>query len=173
MNLGRLRRIAAQYNQNTAFHYSRELLGKMETMRRMLLLILLLGLVGIGAELLLLEHTEGVWQRVPVGLILMSLIVLAWHAGGGSAMSLRVFRGTMILFLLSGLTGLVLHYRGNMEFELEMYPTRTGWELFRESMMGATPALSPGTMLLLGLLGLTYTYRHPVLTGLTETFEGD
>lgn len=142
-------------------------------MRRMVLGILLLGLLGIGIELILLEHTEGFWQRVPVGLILMSFVVLGWHAGRRSAASLRVFQGIMILFLLSGFTGLVLHYRGNVEFELEMYPTRAGWELFRESMMGATPALSPGTMLVLGFLGLAYTYRHPALTGAAKNYEGD
>ena len=31
-------------------------------------------------------------------------------------------------------------------------------ELFRESMKGATPALAPGTMMLLGALGFGYVY---------------
>jgi len=38
-----------------------------------------------------------------------------------------------------------------------------GFELFKESMMGATPALAPGMMAHLGLLGLALTYRHPLL----------
>ncbi|MFB3131882.1 MAG: hypothetical protein ACE10K_05095, partial [Rhodothermales bacterium] len=49
------------------------------------------------------------------------------------------------------------------EFELEMYPTLKGLELFWESIKGATPALAPGTMIQLGLLGWAYTYRHPAL----------
>ena len=69
----------------------------------------------------------------------------------------------LIFFLLSGAVGLALHYRGNMEFEFEMYPALTGLDLFRETMAGATPALCPGTMLILGLLGLLYTFRHPIL----------
>jgi hypothetical protein len=53
-----------------------------------------------------------------------------------------------------------------VEFELEMYPGLSGLELFREAMKGATPALAPGTMTILGLLGLAYTYglaptNHP------------
>ena len=145
----------------------------LSAIRRMLMATLLFGLLGIGIELMLLEHTEGFWQRVPLALVLISFLVLGWYAVGRSGASLRCFQGTMLLTLCSGFAGLFLHYQGNVEFELEMYPTRTGWELFWESMKGATPALSPGTMLVLGMLGLTYTYRHPVLTEKPKTFEGD
>jgi hypothetical protein len=58
---------------------------------------------------------------------------------------------------------MVWHYQGNMEFELETYPSISGLALFKEAMMGATPALAPGTMIELGLIGLAYTYRHPLL----------
>ena len=62
---------------------------------------------------------------------------------------------------VSGMIGLYLHYRGNVEFELEMYPSIRGFELFWKSITGATPALAPATMLLLGLIGLAYSYQHP------------
>ena len=127
--------------------------------------ILLLGLLGTSVELLLLEHRDGIWQLAPLLAIGMSFLVLGWHGIARDASSLRVFQGTMILFLLTGAAGLFLHFKGNVEFELEMYPSRSGVELFWEAMKGATPALSPGTMLLLGLLGLAYTYQHPVLMG--------
>jgi hypothetical protein len=42
-----------------------------------------------------------------------------------------------------------------------MYPTMEGAELIRKTMTGATPVLAPGTMALLGIVGLTYAYRHP------------
>ena len=74
----------------------------------------------------------------------------------------------MVMLVLSGFVGLWLHYQGNTEFEREMYPTLNGFELFRESLTGATPTLAPGTMLELGFLGLAYTYRHPNLRGGTE-----
>ena len=63
----------------------------------------------------------------------------------------------MAAYLASGLVGLWFHYSGNAEFELEMYPSLSGWSLVREALSGATPALAPGTMIHLGLLGLTYT----------------
>ena len=45
-----------------------------------LVILLVLGLVGLLAELLLLEHIEDPWQRLPIFLIIASLIILGWHA---------------------------------------------------------------------------------------------
>ena len=133
-------------------------------MRRILLVTLVLGLVGTGVELLLLEHFEDWRQMIPLGLIAGALVVLAWHGAQRGSAPVQVLQVLMLMFVLAGVLGLTLHYRGNAEFELEMYPDRTGMELFRESMMGATPALAPGTMIQLALIGLAYTYRHPRLT---------
>jgi hypothetical protein len=133
-------------------------------LRGVLLGILLFALVGTGIELLLLEHTEDAWQLSPLVLIGLCLAVLAWHAFRPGPVSLRVFQLTMLLFLGSGVAGTWLHYRGNAEFEREMTPALTGSELFKRAMMGATPALAPGTMIWLGLLGLAYAFRHPALT---------
>jgi hypothetical protein len=131
--------------------------------RAALLGIFLLGALGAAAELLLLEHTAEPWQWTPLALIAASVIVLAWHALARSRASVRAFQALMVLFLAGGLTGMALHYRGNLEFEREMHPDATARELFTGSMMGATPALAPGTMILLGLIGLVYGYRHPRL----------
>ena len=133
-------------------------------LRRFVLLILLFAMVGTGAELLLMKHTEGFWQLVPVFLIVTGLIVLGWHAIFGGAATVRVFQGTMTLVAISGVAGISLHYRGNVEFELEMYPSLSGLGLFWEAMQGATPALAPGTMTVLGLLGLAYTYGYSLTT---------
>ncbi len=130
----------------------------MRTLRRIILSILLLGSVGTGIELLLLEHTEDVWQLLPLILIVLSFIALGWHASASRRASLLAVQLTMTLVTVSGFVGIWLHYRGNVEFELEMYPSLAGFQLFWEAMKGATPALAPGTMTLLGLLGLTYTY---------------
>jgi hypothetical protein len=133
--------------------------------RRLLLALFLIGGLGTGTELLLLGHTEGPWQWSPVALISVSFGVLVWYGFDRRRAPLRVFGLTMVLFVLSGAVGVWLHYRGNAEFEREMYPSLQGIGLFRESMTGATPVLAPGTMLELGLIGLAYTYRHPALTG--------
>ena len=132
--------------------------------RGILLAALVLGLVGTGIELLLLEHFEDWRQRIPLALIACALIVLAWHGLRRGPAPVQVLQVLMLIFALAGTLGVTLHYQGNAEFELEMYPERSGMELFREAMMGATPALAPGTMIQLALIGLAYTYRHPRLT---------
>jgi hypothetical protein len=100
---------------------------------------------------------------LPIFMILAALIVLIWHAAARSSLTLRALQLTMALFIVTGFTGLFLHYRGNAVFELELEPGLTGWKLFRSAMMGATPALAPGSMIQFGLIGLAYTYRHPWL----------
>ncbi len=138
------------------------------TLRQVLLALFVIGVVGTGLELVLLGHTEDLWQLAPLVLMALSLVVLCWCLTDRRAVCLRWFQATMVMLVLSGFVGLWLHYQGNTEFEREMYPTLNGFELFRESLTGATPTLAPGTMLELGFLGLAYTYRHPNLRGGTE-----
>lgn len=133
------------------------------TIRRILFAVLLVGIVGILAELFLLEHTEGFWQQVPLYMLTAGLAVLAWHAIDRRAASVRAVQGTMLLFVASGAIGALMHYNGNAEFELEMDAASRGFNLFREAMMGATPALAPGVLIQLGLIGLAYSFRHPAL----------
>ena len=126
-------------------------------MKKLLLAALLISLLGTGAELLLLEHFEGIWQLVPLGLIGLALLGLTWFAVAPSPRSKQVFRGLMLLFMASGVLGFALHYNGNMVFELEMYPDMSGGELIWETLKGATPVLAPGSMVATGLLGWAYT----------------
>lgn len=130
-------------------------------LRTFLLITLLVSLAGTTAELLLLEHFEDVWQWVPIALMVGALLTLGSHALERGPTSLNVLRGLMVLSLASGFIGVLLHYKGNVEFELEMYPDLSGWKLFKDSMMGATPALAPGAMMQIGLIGLAWTFRHP------------
>jgi hypothetical protein len=132
-------------------------------MRRLLLFILVLGLVGTGAELVLLQHYEDAWQLAPLVLIAVALVLLVLHGISAGPATIRGMQGLMGLFIVSGIAGAWLHYKANTEFELEMNPELAGFKLFRESLSGATPALAPGTMIELGLIGLAYTYRHPRL----------
>lgn len=124
--------------------------------RRIILIILLVGMVGILIELLLLEHFEDALQLLPLALLGLGLVSVVWHARSPHRTSTRAVRATMVLFLVSGVLGVFLHYRGNVEFERERRPQAGAWALFREAMMGATPALAPGAMIQLGLLGLLY-----------------
>lgn len=131
--------------------------SRLARVRRLLLLLMLASLPGIALELLLLEHFDDPWQFTPYVIITLSLIALVWHALRPGKSSFRFLRVTMALSVLSGALGIVLHIKGNIEFELEMTPGATGFPLFKEAMMGATPALAPGTMMLLGVLGLLYS----------------
>ena len=144
-----------------------------ETLRKLLLFTLIVSVVGTLAELLLLEHFEDAWQWAPIALLGGALVTLGWYALERGPTSLNVLRGLMVLCIGSGLLGLILHYKGNVEFELEMYPDLAGWKLFKDSMMGATPALAPGAMLQIGLVGLAWTFRHPAYKSITaQPLEG-
>ena len=130
-------------------------------LRRVLAALFLFGSVGTAAELVLLEHTEDAWQKAPLVLIAVACVVLAALTVRPSTAGVRIFQIAMVALIASGMAGLALHYQGNVEFELELQPGASGFHLFWESMKGATPVLAPGTMALLGAIGLTYTYRHP------------
>jgi hypothetical protein len=129
--------------------------------RTWLLATFVLASLGTAAELLLLEHFEEPPQWIPLALIGAALLVLAWHALAPSRGSVRTFQAVMLLFAAAGALGTVLHFRGNVEFERELHPDADTDALVRGAMAGATPALAPGTMILLGSIGLLYAYHHP------------
>ena len=131
--------------------------------RRALLALFALGSLGTGVELLLLEHFEKPPQWTPLALLAIGVVLAAGQLLAASRAAVRLFQAVMLLFCASGLAGIAFHYHGNVEFERELHPERTGWALFRGAVMGATPALAPGTMILLGSIGLLYAYRHPAL----------
>jgi len=137
-------------------------------LRRLLLLLIVLGMLGLGAELVLLEHYEEGWQWVPlvslaVGLVLA--LALWMRPGPGT---LCAFRAVMALYVAAGALGVYLHLGGNVEFERESDASLTGVPLLWEALRGATPALAPGALAQLGLLGLLLAYRHPAWSRRTE-----
>ena len=133
------------------------------SLRRLVLAILTLGILGTGFELVLLDHMEDNWQWVPLVLLAAGLPVSIWLILSPGFAIIRAYQVLMGLFVLSGFVGQWLHYQGNVEFELEMYPSREGLELVWEALGGAYPSLAPGTMTLLGLLGMAACFRHPAL----------
>lgn len=134
----------------------------LSAVRKLILIVFVIGLFGTGGELLLIGHTDGYQQWIPIVLMAFSVAVLFIHWIFFKPLTVRLFQLTMIMFVLSSLAGIWLHYQGNLEFELEMYPASHGFELFKQSVSGASPTLAPGAMLQLGLLGLVYSYRHPL-----------
>jgi hypothetical protein len=127
--------------------------------------LLLLGMAGTGTELVLLDHMEDRLQWVPLILLAIGLLSSAWHALRSSPASVRALQAIFFAFVAAGLAGVYFHYRGGVEFKLESNPALAGWDLFRQALLSkAPPVLAPGAMIQLGLLGLIYTYRHPVIT---------
>lgn len=122
--------------------------------RPLVLATLIISISGTGIELGLLGHYESFWQWVPLVLLAVGLLATVWHAVGRSWASQWTLLVVMSLFLVAGLVGVGLHFNGNFEFEREMYPSLAGWPLIWKVLRGATPALAPGTMVYIGLLGL-------------------
>jgi hypothetical protein len=133
------------------------------TIRRILLWALVAGLVGTLLELLLIGHDEMATQLAPVVLLGAGILVAAWALLAPRPTSIRALQLLMVVFVGSGIIGIVLHYQGNEAFELEMSPSRAGMSLISKTLTGATPVLAPGSMSLLGVVGLAFTYRHPAL----------
>ena len=147
-----------------------------EGIRRVLRGILALGLAGSATDLLLIEHYEGVLQLPALGMLAVSAATLIWYAfsgsqsvspavdpserAGSSPVALRMFQGAMLLMVAVGAIGAVLHFRGNMEFQLEVDPSLAGFALIEKvARATAPPLLAPFNMSLLGLVGLASTYR--------------
>jgi hypothetical protein len=133
-------------------------------MRRLLLAILWLGTGGTIAELLLLAHYEDASQWIPIAVGVIGLLLSVAVALRPRRGSIRLFQAVMALMIISGGVGAYLHFNANMEFQLEMDATLSGLALFRKSIVAKSPpALAPGVMMQLGLIGLAYTFRHPAL----------
>ena len=63
----------------------------------------------------------------------------------------------LFLAALSGLLGTYFHLKANLEFESELHPTQDFTTNFIESLSGALPALAPGSMILLAIIGYIFT----------------
>jgi len=142
----------------------------LDPLRRLLLALVVVGALGLLADLILLEHYESVWQWAPLPLLAVvpAAAVLVWRRP--SPRTIVIFRLVMVACVVGGLAGFILHYQGNLEFERERDPALGGLAMVWEVLRGATPALAPGALAQLGLLGLVFTHRHPALRRETSSF---
>ncbi len=129
--------------------------------RKLVFALILMGIIGLSAELLLLEHIETFTQWIPLLVLAAGLIASIWLAVRPGIAALRSFQTVMAAFVLAGLAGVYFHYTGNVEFALERDSELSGVSLVWKALRGATPSLAPGALAQLGLLGLAYTYGHP------------
>jgi hypothetical protein len=134
------------------------------TMRRGLLAILAFGTVGMATELVLTGHYEDSLQLAPLAAAGLVVLTVAWVALRPSVVAVRALQFVMLALIGTGITGMTVHYVANAEFQRELDPELSGLPLFWKVVEAtAPPALAPGVLVQLGLLGLLYTYRHPVL----------
>jgi hypothetical protein len=132
-----------------------------ELLRRWVLGLLVFGLVGTVTELVLLGHYEQLMQLVPVILIVVALAVVVWHVMRHDTASLHALQVVMALFVLAGFIGVAAHFHGSVEFQLDLNPEMSTWELVEKVLRAkAPPVLAPGMMLQFGLLGLAYAYSE-------------
>jgi hypothetical protein len=69
----------------------------------------------------------------------------------------------MLPMMAAGAAGGYLHYLGGREFQADMDPTLSGWQLLWKVLhMQAPPMLAPGVLVQFALLGLISTYRDPL-----------
>jgi hypothetical protein len=134
-----------------------------EPWRRLALGLLLLSTAGVAAELVLLEHYEDLSQRTPLALLALGLVAGGALAARATPGRVRVLQAVAVAQVLAAAVGIFLHVRSNVEFELELRPGVGGWPLVVETLRGAIPALAPGAMAQLGLLGLLVCFRHPAV----------
>ena len=122
-------------------------------------------MIGTVGELILLRHFDEPAQWIPLVALGVALPILTWHAASPGPASVRTLQILMYGFVALGILGVGLHYDGNVEFERELNSGERGWTFVRKTVAGATPVLAPGSMVLLGLVGLAHAYRHPSLDG--------
>jgi hypothetical protein len=137
---------------------------RLERLRRWILFVLVLGLLGTETELVLLKHYDEPWQFLPLFLIASAISVLAWHTKRHDRSSLRALQVIMLLFLVAGFVGVGLHFRGAAQFQLETDPAMGKWDLIKKVMrIESPPVLAPGVMLQLGLIGLAYAFSDSLV----------
>jgi hypothetical protein len=122
--------------------------------------LVVIGLIGTAAELVLLAHDEDIKQFIPFVAIAMGVAATGWRLARPRRSAVLAVQLTMAILILTGAVGVVLHYQANMEFQLEMDRSLSGLNLIMKVLEAkAPPALAPANMALLGLIGLAGVYR--------------
>jgi len=130
----------------------------MRTLKRFLMLALLVGTIGLSAELALIGHVEGAIQWVPFVLLGLLAIAIGAHVAHPTPRLLLAVRVASVLLVVGALFGIYVHLDGNAEFERELHPDATGASFWMDVASGATPALAPGALAQIGLIGLAYAW---------------
>lgn len=135
-------------NQNTK--------SKRSILRRVITSAYLFMITGTLLELYLLEHYKGKLRLIPIlciSAVIVSMLILFFRK---TRLTVICFKIILVITAFSGIYGTFLHLRANYEFEQEMRPTDSNWNLLLESFSGAMPALAPLSLIVLALMGYSY-----------------
>ena len=136
----------------------------LRNIRRFLALLVTGGILAMAVDLVLIGHYEDSNQLIPLAVAVAGVATLGWAALLPGVVAMRAVQFVMLCFIGTGLVGITLHVQANAEFQREIDPAISARDLlWKVTEATAPPALSPGFMVQLGLLGLVYTYRHPAL----------
>ena len=94
----------------------------MTTIRIVLFAILLLGMIGSGAELILLDHTEDWRQWIPLILIGLGLLASGWHGLQSTARSVRSLAGDLHRLHCERLSGNLFSLSGQRRIQIGIQP---------------------------------------------------
>jgi hypothetical protein len=131
--------------------------------RLLIMSAIALALIVIEVELIYVGHTgANNGQLIAVVLVAVGLATATWHTIARNTASIVVFRINMYLFLVFGLDGILTHYHAGVQSALKSQPALSGFPLLVAALSGNIPLLAPGMLIQVGLLGLVYTYNHPL-----------
>lgn len=125
-------------------------------LKKVILLAFVIMITGTILELYLLNHYEDRFQLIPIvciGFLAVNAFILVFNK---SRRLKGLFKLILMVTALSGVYGVYLHLKSNFEFEVEMTPNASNWDLLVESLSGALPTLAPFSMIVLALLGYSY-----------------
>jgi len=115
-------------------------------------------------ELIFAKHYTQSAMLIPFVLVTLALATILAVALKPTPLVLRLFQAVMALLFVGSAIGVYFHLRGNLIVARDIDPTLGGFNLIWGMLTGASPALAPGLLAQVGLLGLAYTYRHPNLS---------
>jgi hypothetical protein len=143
------------------------------TLRTSVIAVAAVAIVGLAAELLVERHWGSVVRLVPwVALVALGWAVLRlWR--GPSVRDIRAARAIAVLSMAAASVGIALHIIENYKagpldekYSLlwdSMSELERWWAAFSKSL-GPAPTFAPAALVLVALLVLVATQRHPVLT---------
>jgi hypothetical protein len=118
----------------------------------------------MSTELLLVRHFDNPNQLIPLAVGAFGLAAVVWTAVSPGIAAIRTLQLAMLVYVGSGIIGITLHAQANAAAQRELGSALSGlafaWQVLAVT---APPALSPGLLIQLGLLGLLSTHAHPTL----------